>query len=328
MRLVRLTALAVTALALSGTLLVRSAEAAGQVPRIGYLGNWTTVGGQEEAFRQGLRDLGWIEGQTVVIEYGWADGHLERLPKLATELVQLRSDVIVVSGALGIEAAKRATSKIPIVVAAVLNDPVRSGYVSSLAHPGGNITGLASQYESIITKQVELLTESVPGLARLTLLRYAPGASVTTLTGAATSAAGALGLRVAALDVKDPADLEPAFHTARNDRAQGVLVLPSPFFATHRRLLVQLAASSHLPAMYEFREFVQDGGLMSYGVNLPDMFRRAATYVDRILKGTKAGELPIERPTRFEFVINLRTAKTPGLAIPPSVLARADEVIQ
>ena len=328
MRLARLTAQAVLALALAGSLLAQSADAAGQVPRIGYLGNGAAAGGQEEAFQQGLRDLGWIDGETVVMEYRWAAGHLERLPKLAAELVQLRSDVIVVAGSLGIEAARRATSKIPIVVAAVLNDPVRSGYVSSLAHPGGNVTGLASQYESIITKQVELLNEAVPGMARLTLLRYAPGASVTTLTAAATSAAGTLGLRIGVQDVKDPAELESAFQAARHDRAQAVLVLPNPFFTTHRGPLVRLAANYHLPAMYEFREFVQDGGLMSYGVNLPDMFRRAATYVDRILKGTKPGDLPIERPTRFEFVINLRAAKALGLTIPPSVIARADEVLQ
>ncbi len=308
--------------------LVAWAQPVGHLPaRIGYLGNGNSNPNTSlKAFRQGLRDLGWIEGQTVVIEYRWAEGHLERLPALAAELVQVRCDVIVVAGTQGIQAARQATSRIPIVIGALLVDPVGLGFVTSLAHPGGNITGLASEYEAIVTKQVQLLTEAVPRLARLVLLRYAPG-----VQGPAAAAAGAadtLGLRFRVLEVKEAAELEGAFRTARDEHAQAIHVLPSPFFDVHRRLLAQLAARYRLPAMYEFREYVQDGGLMSYGPSLPQMFRRAATYVDKILKGAKPADLPIEQPTKFELVINLKTAKALGLTIPPSVLARADEVIQ
>jgi putative ABC transport system substrate-binding protein len=309
--------------------LVAWAQPVGHIPaRIGYLGygNSTAPGEQLKAFRQGLRDLGWIEGQTVVIEYRWAEGQLERLPALAAELVRVRCDVIVVAGTQGIQAARQATSRIPIVIGALLVDPVGPGFVTSLAHPGGNITGLSSEYEAIVTKQVQLLTEAVPRLARLVLLRYAPG--VQGPTAAAAAAADTLGLRFRVLEVKEAAELEGAFRIARDEHAQAIHVLPSPFFDTHRHLLAQLAARYRLPAMYEFREYVQDGDLMSYGVSLPDMFRRAASFVDRILKGAKPGDLPIEQPTKFELVINLKTAKALGLTIPPSVLARADEVIQ
>jgi putative ABC transport system substrate-binding protein len=298
------------------------------LPRIGYLGNGDPEGGRDniDAFRQGLREFGWIEGQTAQIEYRWAHGQRERLPDLASELVRARSDILVVSGSTGIQAARAATSQIPIVIAAVLADPVSAGFVSSLAHPGGNITGLASQYEEIVTKQVQLLAEAIPGLARLALLWNAPGGS--RATDAATAAAKALGLRARVLEVRQPTEFDAALRAARDGHAQAVHVLPSPWFSTHRRLLITLAARYRLPAMYELREYVQDGGLMSYGVSIPDMHRRAARYIDQILKGAKPGDLPIERPAKFELIINLKTAKALGLTIPQSLLQRADEVIQ
>ena len=309
--------------------LAAEAQQAGQVlPRIGFLGIADAKSAAEpfEAFRQGLHELGWIEGQTITIEYRWANGQTERLPALATELVRVRSDVIIASGTIGVEAARQATSHIPIVIAALLVDPVSAGFVASIAHPGGNITGLASQYEQVVTKQVQLLTEAVPGLSRLVFLGYK--GMTTAPQATAATAASTLGLKTRLLEVREVADFEGAFRAAREGRAQAIHVLPSPFLNAHRRLLIDLAARYHLPAMYEFQEYVHDGGLMSYGANLVDMYRRAASYVDRILKGAKPGDLPIERPTKFELVINLKTAKALGLTIPPSLLGRADEVIQ
>jgi putative tryptophan/tyrosine transport system substrate-binding protein len=306
------------------------AQRSGQVPRIGYIGNGsptTPASPQLEAFRQGLRELGYIEGQTVTIEYRWAEGNVDRLPALAAELVRLKVDVIVLSGTPAIRAAQQATSSIPIVIGVILINPVDAGFVASLARPGGNITGLASQYEEIVTKQVQLLAETVPKLSRVVFLHHASVPQGVTAR-AAVGAADQLGLKTRVLEVSEVAQLEGAFRTARDDRAQALLVLPSPFFNAHRRDLIKLAASYRLPAFYEFKEYVQDGGLISYGPSLPDMWRRAATYVDRILKGAKPGDLPIERPTKFELIINLKTAKALGLTIPPAVLARADEVIQ
>ena len=312
--------------------LVAKAQQTGKLlPRIGFLGNADPTSATEplSAFRQGLRELGWIEGQTITMEYRWADGRSERLPELAAELVQAKSDVIVVSGTAAIRAARRATSRTPIVIAAVLGDPVASGLVASLSRPGGNITGLASEYEQIVTKQVQLLAEAIPGLSQLVLLRHAAMTRATDPTvAAATAAADTLGLRTRLLEVREVADFEGAFRAARVARAQAIHVLPSPFLNAHRRHLIDLAARYRLPAMYEFREYVQDGGLVSYGVSLPDMYRRAASYVDHILKGTKPGDLPIERPTKFELVINAKTAKALGLTIPPSLLQRADHVIE
>jgi putative tryptophan/tyrosine transport system substrate-binding protein len=296
--------------------------------RIGYLGNGDPEGGREtiEALRQGLRELGWVEGQTVQLEYRWAHGQRERLPELATELVRAESDVLVVSGSTGIQAARAATHQIPIVIAALLVDPASAGFVSSLAHPGGNITGVASQYEEIVTKQVQLLAEAIPGLTRLAVLWNGPGGSG--VADAATAAAKALGLRARLVEVRQPTEFDGALRAARDGHAQAVHVLPSPWFSTHRRRLIALAARYRLPAMYELREYVQDGGLMSYGVSIPDMHRHAARYIDQILKGANPGDLPIERPAKFKLVINLKTAKALGLTIPQSLLGRADEAIQ
>jgi putative ABC transport system substrate-binding protein len=310
--------------------LAAGAQQATKVPRIGYLGNGnptTPASPQLEAFRQGLRELGYIEGQTVTIEYRWAEGNVDRLPALAAELVRLKVDVIVLSGTPAIRAAQQATSSIPIIIGVILINPVDAGFVASLARPGGNITGLASQYEEIVTKQVQLLAETVPKLSRLVLLHHASMPQRVTAR-AAVGAANQLGLKTRVVEVSEVAEFEGAFRTARDDRAQALLVLPSPFFSAHRRVLIKLAASYRLPAFYEFKEYVQDGGLISYGPSLPDMWRRAASYVDRVLKGAKPGDLPIERPTTFELAVNLKTAKALGLTIPPTVLARADEVIQ
>jgi ABC-type uncharacterized transport system substrate-binding protein len=329
MRLARLTT-SVLALALLAAPLAAKAQRSGQVPRIGYIGNGnptTPASRQLEAFRQGLRELGYIEGQTVTIEYRWAEGNADRLPALAAELVRLKVDIIALSGTPAIRAAQQATSSIPIVIGVILVDPVNAGFVASLARPGGNITGLASQYEDIVTKQVQLLAETVPKLSRLVLLHHASMTQGVTAR-AAVRAADQLGLKTRVLEVSEVAEFEGAFRAARDDRAEALLVLPSPFFNAHRRVLIKLAASYRLPAFYEFNEYVQDGGLISYGPSLPDMWRRAASYVDRILKGAKPGDLPIERPTAFELVINLKTAKALGLTIPPAVLARADEIIQ
>ena len=304
------------------------AQTSGKVALIGYLGNATPTVGLEllEALRQGLRELGWTERQTITIESRWADGKAERLPAIAAELVRLKSDVIVVSGISAARAAQQATKTIPIVVATILVDPVRTGLVASLARPGGNITGLASQYEDIVTKQVQLLSEAVPGLARLSILRHA--SSERAPASAAAAAAATLGLKPQPLEVRNVAEFDGAFRAARDGRAQAIHVLPSPFLHAHRGLLIELAARYRLPAMYELGEYVREGGLISYGVSLPEMFRRAASYIDRILKGAKPGDLPIERPARFELAINLKTAKALGLTIPPPLLSRADEVIE
>jgi putative ABC transport system substrate-binding protein len=298
-------------------------------PRIiGYLSSSHARPGAPagEAFRQGLRDLGWIEGKTVRIEYRWAEGNVERLPELAAELVRLKVDALIVFGRPGLRAAREATSTIPIVIGTLLIDPVRAGFVKSLARPGGNITGVVSQYEEIITKQVQLLGEAIPKLSRLFVLSHTSGDPTT--ANAAAAAAERLGLKVRILEVNDVAEFEGAFRTARNAGGQAIHVMPSPIFSAHRQQLIDLAARYRLPAAYEFRAYVQDGGLLSYGPNVPEMQRRAASYVDRILKGAKAGDLPMERPTKFELVVNLRTAKALGLTIPPSLLQRADEVIE
>ena len=295
--------------------------------RIGLLGygSPTTQSSQLEAFRRRLRELGWIEGQNLTIEYRWAEGNPDRLSALVAELVQVKVDVIVLSGASAIRAAQKATSTIPVVFV-VLTDPVSSGFVPSLARPGGNMTGVASQFEELITKQLQLLKEAVPNLSRVALLHH-PEIPPAILTAAET-AARSLGLTARPLNVAGVAEFENAFKAARSERADAIHVLPSPYFDAQHARLIELAAQYRLPAFYEFRNFVQDGGLMSYGPSMNEMFARSAVYVDRILKGANPGDLAIERPTRFELVINLKTAAALGLTIPQSLLQRADEVIQ
>jgi putative tryptophan/tyrosine transport system substrate-binding protein len=321
--------LVMLALSLLVAPLTVEAQPAGRAPaRIGFIGNTdpNLHASSLDAFRQGLPDLGWIEGQNLSIEYRWAEGQADRHPGFAAELVRLKVDVIIASGLPGLQAVRQATSSIPIVSAVLLVDPVRLGLAASLTHPGGNLTGLASQYEEIVTKHVQLLAEVVPTLSRIVLLRHKT--SDMTVTGAAAEAADTLGLTVQILEVSEVGEFEGAFRTAQDDGAQALLVLPSPFLNAHRRVLIERAASYRLPAVYEFKAYVQDGGLMSYGPSLPDMYRRAASYVDRILKGAKPGDLPIERPSKFELVINLKTATALGLMIPPSLLFQADEVIR
>ena len=299
----------------------------GRIPRIGYLGNGdpTTGSSQLEALRRGLRELGWIEGQTLTIEFRWAEGHADRLSVLLAEFVQSKVDLIVVSGPLAIAASQKVTSTVPIVFVVLIN-PVTMGFVRSLARPGGNMTGLASQFEELITKQLQLLKEAVPNLTRVAFLRHSE-ASASILT-AAESAARSLGLVTRTLNVTNELEFESAFKLARSERAGAVHVLPSPYLGAQRARLIELAARYHLPAFYELRIYVQDGGLMSYGPSINDLYGRSASYVDRILKGANPGDLPIERPARFELVINRRTAAALGLTIPPSLLLRADEVIQ
>src|SRR5688572_16917395 len=255
-------------------------------PRIGVLSNGAPRSAQVEAFRQGLRDTGWIEGQTVMVEYRFANGNSDRLPALAAELVRLKVDIIVLSGSSAVRAARDATTTIPIVFA-MLGDPVTAGFVPSLARPGGNMTGLASEFEQLVTKQLQLLKELAPKAARVGMLHHAETGG--TILKSVASAAQALGLTIRALKVVRAADFDHALKTARSEGVEAIHVLPSPFFGAHRRQLVELVARHRQPAIYEFREYVDDGGLMSYGPSISDMHRGMATYVDQILKGARPG---------------------------------------
>jgi putative ABC transport system substrate-binding protein len=295
-------------------------------PRIGILRPGSPPDPLLETFRQGLRELGYDEGRNITIEYRWAENRADRFPSLVADLIRLKVDVIV-AGAGAVEAAKQATHVIPIVMPNTAGDPVRRGLVTSLARPGGNITGLTSQSGELPGKWMELMKETVPGISRIAVLRN-PAGDPSQLK-ASEAAARSLGLRLYVLHV-DPVDgFEPAFAEARKQDAEALIALGSPFHYVNRSRLVDLAAKYRLPTMYPQREYVVgSGGLMSYGADLPHQFRRAAVYVDKILKGAKPADLPIEQPTKFEFVINLKTAKALGLTIPPSVLVRADEVIE
>jgi ABC-type uncharacterized transport system substrate-binding protein len=305
----------------------RAAEAqlAGRVPRIGILRTGSPPDPFVEAFRQGLRELGYEEGRNISIEYRWAEGRDEQLSGLAADLVRLKVDVIVASGSPA-RVARRVTNTIPIVMP-VANDPVGEGIVASLARPGGNVTGLASLSEGLPGKWLELLKEVLPKMSRVAVLWH-PVAEAGQL-GVSEAAARLLGVRLRALRVQQMDEFGPAFADAVRNRAEGLIVLSSAFFFEHRTLLVELAAKHQLPTMYHQQEFVVgSGGLMSYGPNLRDLFRRSATFVDKILKGAKPADLPVEQPTKFDLVINLKTAKALGLTIPPSLLARADQVIE
>ncbi len=277
--------------------------------------------------RRGLRELGYTEGTNITIEYLFAEGKFDRLPDLATELVHLNVAVIVTSGTLGVQAARSTTTTIPIVMAAV-GDPVGSGFVASLAHPGGNVTGLSLLDTELSAKRLELLREAVPGLARMGVLWSPANPGMTLQFNMVQDTAQPLGLQIQNLQVRDPSAFEGAFQAASNKRVGALLVFAQPFTLRHRTQIVDLAGKSRLPAIYTSRSFVDAGGLMAYGASPPDLYRRAATYVDKILKGAKPADLPVEQPTRFELVINMKTAKALGLTIPPSVLIRADELIQ
>jgi putative tryptophan/tyrosine transport system substrate-binding protein len=300
-----------------------------KVPRIGYLSSASPSAGASriQAFHQGLRELGYVEGKNVVIEYRYAEGKLDRLPALAAELVRLKVDVIVTSAAVATRRAKETTVTIPIVMAQD-GDPVGSGHVASLARPGGNITGLSSLSPEISGKRLELLKEIVPRLSRVVVLGTSTSPGSAQGLRETELAARAFGAQLQYLDILDPKDIESTFREASKGRADGVLVLSSPVFNSHRTQVVELAAKSRLPTIYYATEWVDDGGLMTYGTNIADLYRRAAVYVDKILKGAKPADLPVERPIKFEFIINLKAAKQIGLTIPPNVLARADKVIR
>jgi putative ABC transport system substrate-binding protein len=311
--------------------LAAEAQQAAKIARIGYLS--IDVAGSvhvREAFLQGLRDLGYVEGRTVVIEYRDAEGKPERLPALAAELVALKVDVIVAPGNSLALAAKQATRTLPIVFAAVA-DPVASGLVTSLARPGGNVTGASGLAVELVGKRLELLTQAVPGVSRVAVL-WLPGAlgerTEKDMLKEADVAARALGVGLQFVEARGPADLDRAFSDMTRARAGALTVLPSLMFLREHKRLVDLAAKHRLPAVYTVKEYVDAGGLMAYGSNVADLFRRAATYVDKILKGAKPGDLPVEQPTKFELIINLKTAKALGLTIPPSLLGRADQVIE
>jgi putative tryptophan/tyrosine transport system substrate-binding protein len=328
-----LTKAALASILFAGAVLALAVTAEAQqpkkVPRIGLLStvSSSSIASRIEAFRQGLRELGYIEGKSVVIEYRWAEGKLDRLPALVAELVRLKVDVIVSAGPLPTRAAKEATVTIPIVMTTD-TDPVGNGFVASLARPGGNITGLSSLAPEISGKQLELLKEVVPKLSHVALLGNSTEPGNAQLLKETELAAGALAVQLQYLDVRNPKDIETAFRAASKGRADAVLVLTSQVFTSHRKQLVELAVKNRLPVTYFRREFVEDGGLMSYAVNQLDLDRRAASYVDKILKGAKPSDLPVEQPMKFEFIINLKTAKEIGLTIPPNVLARADKVIR
>jgi len=300
-----------------------------KIPRIGFLTNNSSTGlaAADEAFRQGLHTLGYVEGKSLVIEYRYGEGKVGRLAEMAAELVRLKVDVIVTGGPTATRAAKEATSTIPIVMA-FDTDPVGNGFVASLARPGGNITGLSSLAPEISGKQLELLKEIVPRLSRVAVF----GTSTTPGSAQALRemerAAGAFGVKLQYLDVLDPKDIETAFRAASKGRVDAVLALTSGVFADHRTEIAELAIKSRLPAIYFRSEFVEDGGLMAYGVSITGLDRRAATYVDKILKGAKPADLPVEQPKKFELIINLKAAKQIALTIPPNVLARADRVIK
>jgi putative ABC transport system substrate-binding protein len=300
-----------------------------QVPRIGFLGAppRSAISDRIEAFRQGLRELGYVEGKNIGIEWRYAEGKQDRLPALAAELVSLKTDVIVTAGPQATRRAKEATVTIPIVMG-FDNDPVGSGFVASLARPGGNITGLSTLAPEISGKQLELLKEIVPKLSRVAVLGDSNEPGNAQALKEVELAAGAFKVQLQYLDVLNLKDIENSFQSASKQRADAVLLLAGPVMPAHRTEVVNLAAKNRLPAMHFRSDFVEAGGLMTYSVNYNDLFRRAATYVDKILKGAKPGDLPVEQPKKFELIINLKAAKQIGLTIPPNVLARADKVIR
>ena len=307
------------------------AQQAAKIARIGFLatGSPPITPHLLEAFLQGLRELGYVEGRNLVIEYRFAEGKYERLPALGAELVALKVDVIVVGNTPAALAAKQATKTIPIVFAGA-GDPVTSGLLTSLARPGGNITGLSGVAPDLVGKRLELLKQVIPGVSRVAVL-WEPGAvgerTDRDMLKAAEVAARALGVRLQFVEARGPEDFDRVFSDMTRARAGALTVWGSARFFNERRGLADLAAKNRLPAVYVSRDFVDAGGLMSYGPNAADLFRRAATYVDKILKGAKPGDLPVEQPTKFELVINLKAAKALGLTIPQSVLGRADQVI-
>ncbi|MBI3636508.1 MAG: ABC transporter substrate-binding protein [Candidatus Rokubacteria bacterium] len=324
MRLARLVALAALVLATSAA----DAQTPPKIARVGFLGISTAVEGKDVAvLRQRLAELGYVEGRNLVFEYRSMEGKPERVPALARELVQLKVDVIATVGNEGTSAAKKATQTIPIVMV-VSGDPVRMGFAASLARPGGNITGLSNVAEGTSAKGVDLLKAALPQLTRAAVLYAADAASNVIYWKEVESTARRLGVTARVYNVRSAADIGRAFPALVRDRAEALIVLPHAVTNSNQAQIVRLAATHRLPAMYPYRSFAEQGGLLSYGPDRTDMYRRAATYIDRILKGARPAELPIDQPTSFEFVVNAKTVKALGLTIPQSVLGRADLVIQ
>jgi putative ABC transport system substrate-binding protein len=312
--------------------LAAEGQPAGKVPRVGVLVPGDPTPGSLplqvfEAFRSGLRELGHIEGQTIVLEPRWDENRAERYASLASALVDLKVDVIVAGTTPTSLAAKSATTTIPIVMAAFGADPVTLGLVASLSRPGGNVTGLTLQAYDLPGKRLELLKEALPSISRVVLFWHPVSPSRTEITGYET-AARALGLQLQAIQVGGPEDFDGAFRAVGRSGARAVVMIQSAAYATHRVKLASIALKTRLATMSGETGFARDGGLMNYGPNIPESWKRAATYVDKILKGAKPGDLPIEQPTKFDLVINLKTAKALGLTIPPSLLTRADQVIE
>jgi putative ABC transport system substrate-binding protein len=311
--------------------LCNSAEAQqlAKVARIGFLStaSLSALSPRLEAFRQGLRELGYVEGKNLAMEYRSADGKIARLPELAVELVDLKVDCIFAAGGNPTRAAKQATSSIPIVMGNP-GDPVGAGYVASLARPGANVTGLSSFSTELAGKRLELLKETAPKSSRVAIMWNSAGPSSTLSFKEIEDAARLVKVQLISLDVQSLQQLENAFDSLAKSRADAFMAGGSGLFGTHRKRIVESAAKHRLPAMYTEQEYVLVGGLMTYATSIPDLYRRAATYVDKILKGARPADLPVEQPTKFEFVINLKAAKQIGLTIPPQVLARADRVIR
>jgi putative tryptophan/tyrosine transport system substrate-binding protein len=301
------------------------AQQAGKVPRVGILGSTPTP--SWESFRQALRELGYVEGRTIILEYRWLEGAVDRAPAAATELVNLKVDVIVAVSVPVIRAAQRASGTIPIVMAASF-DAVGTGLVASLARPGGNTTGLTLLSTAVVVKRLELLREAVPKVSRLAVLLGPPAPADSLLLREVEAGAQAMNMRLQILRAGDPTEVQRAFAAMTRERASAVLMSEHPFLFSPKARVAELAAKHRLPTMVSFREFVERGALMSYGADLADLYGRAAVYVDKILKGAKPADLPVEQPTKFTLVMNLKTAKALGLTIPPSLLARADQVIQ
>jgi putative ABC transport system substrate-binding protein len=309
------------------------AQQSERLPRIGYLSRAAKPTAENpdlkaEAFRQGLRDLGYLEGKNIYIEFRYAEGNGQRFPSFLAELIELRVDVLVSGTIQAIRAAKQATQKIPIVIV-TQGDPVASGLIDSLARPGGNITGLTRFTRELNGKRLELLKEAVPGVSRVLVLGDAGARTAANTVKEYETVSRALNIQLQSVEVRDPNhDLDGAFEAAAKARANALLTVSSPVLDRHRRKISELAKKNRLPSMNEESHWVEAGGLLSYAANDADNFRHAAVYVDKILKGAKPADLPVEQPTKFEFVINLKTAKQIGLTIPPNVLARADKVIK
>ncbi len=318
--------IATLALGIFAAPVASNAQQPGKIPRIGVLSPGS-LGPSPllDAFRQGLRELGYIEGQNIAIEYRFAEAKLERLPDLAAGLVHLKVDVIFTINTPASQAAKNATKTIPIVFTYVAEP---AALVASLARPGGNVTGLTTIADELSGKRLELLREALPGVSRVAVLWHSASPTSTRVFRETEGASRQLGMRLQPLGVRGPDELQNAFKVATRERAGALIVIEDLVMSSHRTRVLDLAVRSRLPTVSQYREFAEAGGLLSYGAKLPDLFRRAATYVDKILKGAKPADLPVEQPTRFELVVNLKTAKALGLTIPQSILIRADQVIQ